>query len=133
MHRSYVRDLAAIDIVASGFFDSVGLYFTPSDTQKEQCMEWLKLFGVANLRDRSFVRLSSGEQRLLLLIRAFVKDPDLLILDEPLHGLDCIKKEFAKHIINTFCSQPDKTLIYVTHYPQELPECITHQKILSKV
>lgn len=131
MHRSYIADTPAIDIVASGFFDSVGLYHTANDTQKEVCREWLKVVGMEDASDRSFVKLSSGEQRLLLFLRAFVKDPDLLILDEPLHGLDSISKEHARAIIESFCSRPNKSMIYVTHYTEELPRCVAQTKTLT--
>ncbi len=125
MHRSYVVDIPAVDIVASGFVDSIGLYFVPSDEQRAICMEWLRVVGLEHLASKSFVRLSSGEQRLLLLLRAFVKDPALLILDEPLHGLDVLNKERAKAIIEAFCMRKDKTMIYVTHYPQEMPSSVS--------
>lgn len=52
-----------------------------------------------------------------------MKDPDLIILDEPLHGLDVSNKKKAAAIIEQFCDRPGKTLIYVTHYPHELPAC----------
>jgi len=84
------------------------------------------------LKERSFLTLSSGEQRLVLLVRAFVKDPDLLILDEPLHGLDVSNKQFVSHIIERFCMRKNKTLIYVTHYPDELPKCVTRHFELVK-
>lgn len=132
MHRSYVKDIAAVDIVASGFFDSIGLYRTADDAQRAVCDEWLRAFGIHALRDRSFVRLSSGEQRMLLLARAFVKDPALLILDEPLHGLDCLNKERARAVIEAFCQRPGKTLIYVTHYEHELPGCVDRRMELAR-
>ena len=132
MHRSYIKNIPAIDIVASGFFDSIGLYLTPNDDQRAVCEEWLKTFEMGGLRDKSFVKLSSGEQRLLLLARAFVKDPDLLILDEPLHGLDCYNKERARAVIEAFCRRPDKTMIYVTHYERELPRCVDKKMVLQK-
>lgn len=127
MHRSYVRNMPAIDIVASGFFDSIGLYHTPNDEQRAICRAWMEVFDALHLQNRPFIRLSSGEQRLLLLARAFVKDPDLLILDEPLHGLDGYHKERARAVIEAFCRRPGKTMIYVTHYEQELPSCITQK------
>lgn len=132
MHRSYVKDIPAVDIVASGFFDTIGLYRTPDDAQRAVCERWMDAFGIRPLRDRSFLRLSSGEQRLLLLARAFVKDPDLLILDEPLHGLDCCNKERARAVIAEFCRRPGKTMIYVTHYERELPDCINRRMELPR-
>ena len=67
----------------------------------------------------------------MLLARAFVKSPDLLILDEPLHGLDEPNSQLVKNVINDYCQAPHKTLIMVTHYEQELPSCITHHLTLS--
>ena len=82
--------------------------------------------------DRIFLQLSSGEQRLVLLARAFVKDPELLILDEPLHGLESDHRRLAKDIIETFCQRKGKTLVMVTHYAEELPACITHSLRLQR-
>ncbi len=132
MHRAYLKDLPAIDIVASGLSDSVGLYARPKPEQKAICMDWMKAFGIEELADRTFLKLSSGEQRLCLLARAFVKDPELLILDEPLHGLDLPNRAKVKEIITTFCQRPHKTMVMVTHYKEELPPCITNELKLKK-
>lgn len=132
MHTYYLQDIPCIDVVASGFFDSIGLFRKCSEEQRVTARQWLKVFGISRLADRSFVKISYGEQRLILLARAFVKDPELLILDEPLHGLDVGKKKLARQVIETFCTRPDKTLIYVTHYTEEIPSCVTLFKTLSK-
>lgn len=132
MHRAYMKDLPAIDIVASGLNDSVGLYVRPKPEQREICEWWMDLFGIKDLKDNTFLRISSGEQRLCLLARAFVKDPELLILDEPLHGLDDKNRQMVRHIINAFCQRKNKTLIMVTHYENELPEAITNKLFLKK-
>ena len=130
MHRAYLKDLPAIEIVASGLHDSIGLYVRPRPEQMGVCKEWMRTFGIEELADRTFLTLSSGEQRLVLLARAFVKDPELLILDEPLHGLDTKRREEVRGIINAFGLREGKTVIMVTHYPEELPACITHYKKL---
>ena len=132
MHRCYMQNIPALDIVASGFFDTVGLYVRPSQRHREQCEAWLELFGLAHLRDKSFVRLSFGQQRMLLLARAFVKNPPLLVLDEPLHGLDPQNKRLALSVIEAYAAQAGKTMIYVTHYRQELPACIDRFLHLGK-
>ena len=132
MHRAYLKNLPAIDIVASGLHDTIGLYRRTQPEQQEMCRWWMNIFNIAHLAERDFLTLSSGEQRLCLLARAFVKDPQLLILDEPLHGLDNRNGEMVKNIINTFCRRPGKTLIMVSHYEEELPSCITHRLHLKK-
>ncbi|MBQ6225026.1 MAG: ATP-binding cassette domain-containing protein [Bacteroidaceae bacterium] len=126
MHRAYLKDVPSIDVVASGLSDSVGLYVRPKPEQKQTCLDWMRVFGVDGVADRSFLQLSSGEQRLCLLARAFVKDPELLILDEPLHGLDDRNRSLVRQIIKQFCLRKHKTLVMVTHYQEELPDCITH-------
>lgn len=132
MHRSYHRDLPAIRIVASGLKNTIGLYAVPTEEEYRQCRWWMEVFGIGKLADRSFLKMSTGEQRLVLLARAFVKDPELLILDEPLHGLDDANRQMVKEIIDTFCQRPGKTLIMVTHYEEELPTCIDHTLFLKK-
>lgn len=132
MHRAYLKNLPVIDIVASGLHDSVGLYVRPKPEDKSACEHWLMMFGIMDLKDRSFLQLSSGEQRMVLLARAFVKEPDLLILDEPLHGLDTYNREKVRGIINSYCQDKSITLIMVSHYEEEFPECITHQIHLKR-
>jgi molybdate transport system ATP-binding protein len=132
MHRAYNRDMPAIRIVASGLKDSVGLYVKPSEDDYSICRKWMRIFGIEHLAERTFLKLSSGEQRLVLLARAFVKDPELLILDEPLHGLDAQYGALVKDIIDTFCQRRNKTLIMVTHYEENLPQCITNSIYLKR-
>lgn len=129
-HRAYRENRPAIEIVASGLHDSVGLYRRPRPDQMATCRFWLDVFGIAALAERPFLTLSSGEQRLCLLARAFVKDPALLILDEPLHGLDTWRRERVRQVIEAFCQRPDKTLIMVSHYRDELPSLITRRLTL---
>ena len=124
-HRAYKENRPAIEIVASGLHDSVGLYKRPRPEQMDTCLFWMKVFGIDSLKDRMFLTLSSGEQRLCLLARAFVKDPSLLILDEPLHGLDTFRRNLVRQVITEFCKRSAKTLIMVTHYVEELPGNIT--------
>ena len=132
MHRSYQRDIPALRIVASGLKDSVGLYVRPTEEEKETCRRWMRVFGIGHLEERSFLKMSSGEQRLVLLARAFVKSPSLLILDEPLHGLDSRNRQLVRGVIEDYCRQPDKTLIFVTHYQEDLPPCIDHSLYLQR-
>ncbi|MBR3092999.1 MAG: ATP-binding cassette domain-containing protein [Bacteroidaceae bacterium] len=132
MHRAYMKDIRSVEIVASGLSDSIGLYKRPSEKDLVVCSFWMEMFGVGDKMDTTFFKLSSGEQRLVLLARAFVKDPTLLILDEPLHGLDLRNRRLVKDIIETFCKRKNKTLIMVTHYEEELPSIIDHKIFLRR-
>jgi molybdate transport system ATP-binding protein len=132
MHRAYLKNLPTIDIVASGLHDSIGLYKKPRPEQMSVCEWWMDIFGILDLKDRPFLQISSGEQRLVLLARAFVKDPELLILDEPLHGLDTFNRRRVKAIVEAFSERKDKTIIYVTHYENELPKTFVLRKELIK-
>ena len=133
MHRAYMKDIPAIDIVASGLSDVSGLYKKPKPEQRAVCEFWMDIFGVKQYADTTFLKLSSGEQRLVLLARAFVKDPSLLILDEPLHGLDLKNRRLVKDIIEVFCRRKNKTLLMVTHYREEYPKIIDHEIYLKKI
>lgn len=132
MHRAYHENIPAVEIVASGLHDSIGLYKRPRPEDMDRCIWWMDIFGIAALKDRPFLQFSSGEQRLTLLARAFVKDPELLILDEPLHGLDPDNRLLVRRVIDAFCLRKSKTLIMVTHYEEDLPDCIDHSIQLTR-
>jgi molybdate transport system ATP-binding protein len=127
-----MENIPAIEIVASGLHDTVGLYIRMRPEEAQKCELWMDIFGILPLKDKNFLELSSGEQRLCLLARAFVKDPELIILDEPLHGLDLMNRRMVKDIIEAFCQRPDKTMIMVTHYQEDLPNNITNSLCLKK-
>lgn len=132
MARTYRKPLPVLDIVASGLYDTVGLYRKPTDSAREECRGWLRLFGVEDLADRNFLHLSDGRQRLILLIRAFVKVPSLLVLDEPFHGLDARTEHRAKQILEAYVRRPGRTLIMVSHYAEQLPACINRRLTLEQ-
>ena len=126
LHRAFQTDAPALDIVTSGLFDTEGLYRRPTEEQRACARRWMEEFGIADLAEKPFLRLSGGQQRLCLVARAFVKDPPLYILDEPMHGLDGEQRRRVKTLLDRFCGAPGKTLLMVTHYPEEYPACIDH-------
>ena len=126
MHSGFITSDTVIDIIRSGFEDGYRGVTAGNSDEDALLMRWLELFGAENLAQRNYNTLSSGEQRYILLIRAFVKDPDLLILDEPFQGLDPEKRHRAGAVIEAFCRRPNKTLIFVTHYIEEIPGIVTH-------
>jgi molybdate transport system ATP-binding protein len=126
LHRAFRVDAPALDIVTSGHFDTEGLFRRPSEEQRASARRWMETFGIGDLAEKPFLRLSSGQQRLCLVARAFVKDPPLYILDEPLQGLDEPHRHHVKTLLDRICGAPGKTLVMVTHYPEEYPACIDH-------
>ena len=126
MQIRYRKAITAFEVVLSGFFDSVGLYRDYTVDQKEKAEQWMEIFGIADKSDRVFNQLSYGEQRMQLLARAMVKVPRILILDEPCQGLDRGNRQRILDAIEIIGNQPKTNVIYVTHYPHEIPSCMTH-------
>ncbi|MBN1995086.1 MAG: ATP-binding cassette domain-containing protein, partial [Anaerolineae bacterium] len=113
-------------VVCSGFFDSVGLYQTCSPQQVSLAVHWLQALGLLPLLNRPLGAVSVGEQRLVFLARALVKNPTLLILDEPCQGLDFNNRTRIIELLDQLCSQMPVNMIYVTHHFDEMPQAITH-------
>ncbi len=107
------------NVIISGFFDSIGLYSKSSDQQKAIADEWLALLGMADQPNTPFTELSFGEQRLVLIARAMVKHPPLLILDEPCLGLDDINRQLVLALIERICQASETTVLYVNHREQD--------------
>jgi molybdate transport system ATP-binding protein len=129
LHLYYRRNISGLEIVESGFFDSIGLHKQCTAKQTAVAQYLINLLLLEHLSDRPFLRMSSGEQRMLLFLRSLVKNPDLLILDEPYHGLDDMNKEQCMRLVDSYCTQAGKTLIYVTHNREEIPKSV--DKILE--
>ncbi|MFO7684570.1 MAG: ATP-binding cassette domain-containing protein [Desulfobacterales bacterium] len=121
----YRRPLRALEVVVSGFFDSVGLYRQASCRQRRIAFSWMKQLGCADRAKQFFQNLSQGEQRLVLLARAMVKSPLMLILDEPCQGLDRAARRRLLDIFDRIGRESETCLLYVTHYPAEIPNCTT--------
>ena len=122
----YRKQMRVLDVVVSGFYDSVGLYRQADPEKMKMAKQWISLFGIDNLSAENFEQLSYGEQRMVLLARAVVKSPLLLILDEPCQGLDPANRKIMLDLFDLIGRTGRTQLIYVTHYPEEIPECITH-------
>lgn len=133
MHLYFRFEGTVRDVVAQGLRSTTGNYGSISRAASEEAMSWLSLFHLEGLADRRYSTLSTGEQRLVLIARTLIKHPDLLILDEPLHGLDAARKRSVRAVINAIVSRDMPTLIYVTHFLPEVPECVTRTKTLKKL
>ncbi|MCH5319885.1 MAG: ATP-binding cassette domain-containing protein [Paramuribaculum sp.] len=112
----------ALDVIARGQNDTVGSYIRLTEKQRSNAFRWVELLKLTHLADRRFNTLSDGEQRLILLARAFIKNPDLIILDEPMHGLDEGRKKAVTTIIKALIDKDDSTVVFVTHCPEEVPD-----------
>lgn len=107
------------NVIISGFYDSIGLYTKATDKQREIADQWLMLLGMTDKADKTFNQLSYGDQRLLLIARAMVKHPPLLILDEPCLGLDDINRQLVLALIEKICAGSSTTVLYVNHHSED--------------
>ncbi|MGB0527759.1 MAG: ABC transporter ATP-binding protein [Flavobacteriaceae bacterium] len=114
---SYPKRKSVFDMICSGFQDAIGMYRKPSDLEIQATHRWIEKMGWNSMRDRYFKHLSTGEQRLIMIIRAMIKHPSLLILDEPAVGLDAQSKSQLHQLINTYVEKSESAVIYVSHKP----------------
>lgn len=117
--RGFERLHSIEKMIISGFFDSIGLYKIPSERQIMLAHQWLKVLNMFNVKDKSFLSLSVGHQRLVLIARAMVKHPPLLILDEPTNGLDDNDAELFSKLVNKIATESNTAILYVSHRKEE--------------
>ena len=124
LYQYFPTDSLCLHVIESGFYDTVGL-FRPTDPGKEAiCLRWMKLMHIQQYAYKLFSMVPSGAQRLCLLARAIVKNPTLLILDEPTQGLDFSQQMFFTQLIDDICMLNNVTLIYVSHYEHHIPKAV---------
>ncbi|MEY4627831.1 MAG: hypothetical protein RLZZ595_157 [Bacteroidota bacterium] len=121
LHLCFDKGSLVEDVVASGLYDTMGLFRKPSASDLEKVNSWMSFLGIDKYKGKRLFTLSLGEQREVMLTRALVKSPLLLILDEPCQGLDEQQSSKFKHTIDAICSLEDVTLIYVSHYQEDIP------------
>jgi len=127
----YRKKMSAYDVIASGFYDSIGLYQAPTSEQKEAADRWVELLRIEDITQEPYQHLSYGQRRLILLARAMVKSPDLLIVDEPCHGLDIPNRIRILRILERI-GRTRTQLLYVTNHREEILNCISHVLLLEK-
>jgi molybdate transport system ATP-binding protein len=127
MHLAYRVSATPLTVLLSGFYDSIGLYQQPGDQEVGLAQAWLALLSMTNMADTAFHQLSYGQQRLLLIARAMLKHPAILILDEPLQGLDGVNRMLVLRYIDRLVSHSQCQLLYVSHYEEDIPACMTHR------
>ena len=124
LHLNHVRGMRVLEVVVSGFFDSIGLYDDWGDAQKQLAGEWLQALGMQGLERTPFDTLSFGMQRMVLLARAVVKSPVILMLDEPCLGLDGHHAQTILRAIDHIAADSDTQILFVSHSAGEMPDCI---------
>lgn len=117
--------------VVSGFHDSIGLYCKPSLEEQAVAREWLNILHLGHKAKQPLRSLSYGEQRLVLIARAMVKQPRLLILDEPCQGLDEINRRTILKLIEYIGTTTATTLLYVSHHEEDAVPCIRKKLTFS--
>ena len=115
-----------LSVIISGLHDSIGLYGSPTDLEIASAKKWLALGGFAGRESENFGNLSYGEQRAILILRSAVKTPEILILDEPCHGLDENYRSKILQLMNLIGNGGTTTMLHVTHDPSEVLECEKH-------
>ncbi|BCT18068.1 TPA: molybdate ABC transporter ATP-binding protein ModF [Enterobacter asburiae] len=128
LHLDYRVSTTVRNAILSGYFDSIGIYQAVSDKQHKLAQQWLDILGMDNrVADAPFHSLSWGQQRLALIVRALVKHPTLLILDEPLQGLDPLNRQLIRRFVDVLISEGETQLLFVSHHAEDAPACITHR------
>ncbi len=119
LHRSHYIPGTVLHVILSGLFDSIGLYTKPSAQQKKRALQWLDRIGLNGQRRVPFRQLSYAEQRLVLIARALIKVPQLLILDEPTQGLDESNRKALLDLLAEIAEEKLSTIVYVSHRQDE--------------
>ncbi len=123
LHQYLPQNQSVMDVICSGFSEAEGSFKKPTGYQKDVARRWLKSLNYAEIVEKLFGELSTSAQRIVLLLRTLVKNPPLLILDEPFQGLDSAHVRLLKNLLNRIATESNCAMIFVTHIPEELPEC----------
>ena len=132
LHLYVNRRQTCFKTVASGLTDTMVYDKRLSEAQRATVDQWLTIFRLTSQRDVLLGTLPLGEQRRVLLARAMVKNPPVLILDEPCQGLDAQQTEEFRTTVDALCRHFEKTLIYVSHHPADIPECVDRELTLRE-
>lgn len=119
MHRDYRVAGTVEEVLLSGLFDSIGVYVAPEPSHRARARAWLTWLDLDMAPSASFRELSFGHQRLVLIARAAIKGPPLVIMDEPTAGLDDDNRQRVLELIVSLCTQHASTVLFVTHREDE--------------
>ncbi|MEP7374184.1 MAG: ATP-binding cassette domain-containing protein [Chitinophagaceae bacterium] len=125
LHKFFDAGSSVHHVIASGFFDTMGLFRKLNAEQEQLITDWISFFDLEEYHHKALFSLPAGQQRRALLARALIKNPTLLVLDEPCQGLDDHQTKQFLQLIDEVCSRSATTLIFVSHYEDEIPACIS--------
>ena len=131
MHWYFDQNATVWHTVASGYYDSNGWFRDVKFNEQKHIEEILDFFDLLDVKDQNLQTLALGKQRLAMLARTIIKNPPLLVLDEPCQGLDQIQTSYFNAVVDEL-AEYGKTIIYVGHYESQLPGCIDHKIVLEK-
>ena len=132
LYQYFPTDSSCMHVIESGFYDTIGLFRSTDPDKEAVCLRWMKLLHLDQYAHKLFSMVPSSAQRLCLLARALVKNPALLILDEPTQGLDASQQQFFTRLIDDICAISKVTVIYVTHYEHHIPKAVSKYLRLEK-
>ncbi len=124
LHWNFDKSISCLNAILSGFFDTQGLYHLANNDQKKLAISYLEQLNLCYIAEMPLYQVSSGIQRLMLLIRALVKNPPLFIFDEPCQGLDDEQSQFFVNLLDNLFTYSNHTIIYVSHREDQIPKCV---------
>lgn len=131
LHNRYVKGWRVLDVVVSGFFDSLGLYDDSGASEASCARAWLATLGLSDCAREYYHELSFGQQRLVLLARAMVKQPLILVLDEPCVGLDDYHSQLLLDMVDIIAKQGRTQILFVSHSADHIPLCINTRMLFT--
>jgi len=132
LHQYFPTENSCLQVIESGYYDTLGLFRPSQKSKADAALSWMQALEIDQYARHLLKNIPASAQRLCLLARALIKNPDLLIFDEPCQGMDAHQQMHFKQVVNTICDLSDVTLIYVTHYQHEIPDSVTKVLHLDK-
>lgn len=132
LHQYFPTDNSCLQVIESGYYDTLGLFRPGNKAFSAIALQWMKALEIEKYARVLLKNVPAGAQRLCLLARALIKNPPLLIFDEPCQGMDSHQLQHFKKLIDTICGLSEVTLIYVTHYQHEIPDSVDKVLRLEK-